>query len=568
MSVNHLQKIILAGLLATGCADAVESSGAMQECKDAASPYYCPAESLCCLGQCVINSDENCGACGKSCRENEICAQLPTHEWACVCAADHSQCSLTCCSSGCVEISTNSHHCGQCGNACPEGQICSRGICQCTGHLIQCGNACVDLSSDSENCGNCGNECPDADDLSLHLSYSSCVNASCSFGCLEGYSNLDGNKENGCEATAYVCGNSILDPNEECDQSTFGNQNCKTMLGTGYTGVLKCNEDCTIDTSSCTHTSAPITETPICGNGKIEEGEVCDQNNLNNHRCEDQPGYTGGTLKCSDDCHTFVWDDCVAEEKPVCGNGKLEGDEKCDKTAFLSNINTCAAYDSRYISGNLSCTTNCKIDTSNCSECVSGQVKCANQVLKKCTGKTWETTECKGATPICSAEAGKCIAQEPTQTTYSTDFEWLPDAKKSDIGYEASYEMPNSVGFALTATGRIYLLNATSDGTDDYKIDGKGIILRSNDRPASGIAVTELTNGIGTIEFDVYGWDQARVYIEHGNATSTETVEYQEAKPKTRTHVEFEIHSPTDTMFTIKSFKRVTVDNLSWTSAK
>ena len=435
------------------------------------------------------------------------------------------------------------------------------GACRCHGQLIQCGNDCVDLSSNPENCGKCGLECPDANNLSLHLSYSNCVNSECSFDCLDGYRDVDGIQSNGCETSIYQCGNGILDPDEECDNNAFGNQNCQTALGPGYHGILKCHTDCSLDTSSCISPSTPSENTAVCGNGIVETGEVCDTSNLNHHSCEEKEGYKG-SLKCSNDCQTLIWDDCVVALTPVCGNEKLEGDEKCDKTVFPSNIKTCAAYNAHYVAGNISCTSDCQIDTSECSECLLNQVECENQVLKKCTGKTWETTECKGNTPICSVESGKCIAEPPTQTTFSTDFEWLPDALPVDTNYTTTYPMPNTVGFKLNATGRINLINADTS----YAIDGKGIILKTNDKPQSGIEVTDLTNGIGTIEFDVYGWDSAKVYINHGNAQRTENTSDRSAPQIKRTHVTFTINSATDTKFTIKSGKRVTIDNLLWTS--
>lgn len=561
MTVNHIPIVILAGIFASGCADMPEQIDALKECTDSSSPYICHADSLCCRGQCVVISEENCGICGNACKANEICAQLPTREWACVCGSSHNQCSLTCCSDGCVEISTNSRHCGQCEHACPEGQICSLGKCQCTGQLTQCSSACVDLSSDPQNCGQCGLACPNADDLSLHLNYSSCINASCSFGCIDGYRDMDGIKDNGCETPIYVCGNGMLDPNEDCDQNAFGYQNCQTVMGTGYAGTLKCHENCTFDTSSCINTTDTPTETSECGNAKAEDGEVCDLTDLRQHTCEELlgEGYTG-TLKCSSDCRTFETENCTAPtSEPICGNGELEGSESCDKSVFLHDIKSCASYDSRYLSGNLTCTSDCQISTSDCSECVYGSIECEDQVLKKCTGKTWEITECKGNTPICSIESGKCIAQPSIQTVYNTDFEWLPDAVSSDSSYTKSYIMPDTVNFELTATGRIYLFNSSIS----YAIDGKGIILRTDDKPDSGIKASGLTKGIGTIEFDVYGWDAGKVYIEYGSSGCTSE---QNAPQKTRTHVSFVIDSATDTNFTIKSKKRVTVDNLSWTS--
>ncbi len=46
-----------------------------------------------------------------------------------------------------------------------------------------------------------------------------------------------------------VCGNDLVEADEECDNSDFNNQSCSSF---GFnTGDLSCNADCTVDTSDC-----------------------------------------------------------------------------------------------------------------------------------------------------------------------------------------------------------------------------------------------------------------------------------------------------------------------------
>jgi cysteine-rich repeat protein len=54
-------------------------------------------------------------------------------------------------------------------------------------------------------------------------------------------------------------------------------------------------------------------DSPVCGNGVVEEGELCDDGNTNNN----------------DSCHNDCMGGCPTKT-PVCGNGVLEQGEECD----------------------------------------------------------------------------------------------------------------------------------------------------------------------------------------------------------------------------------------------
>jgi len=82
-----------------------------------------------------------------------------------------------------------------------------------------------------------------------------------------------------------VCGDGKVEGAEECDD---GNE----VEGDG------CENGCV--------------NTPVCGNGKVESGEICDDNN------------TEDGDDCSADCQTVT-------TEAVCGDGVQEGDEQCDK---------------------------------------------------------------------------------------------------------------------------------------------------------------------------------------------------------------------------------------------
>lgn len=89
------------------------------------------------------------------------------------------------------------------------------------------------------------------------------------------------------DAEPTSCGNSVLDPGEECDTLNFGGQSC-TDYGF-FTGELLCSQDCTIDTSSCED------EPEICGDGIVQSQEACDPGD--NPDCyQDCSGYCGDGL--------------------------------------------------------------------------------------------------------------------------------------------------------------------------------------------------------------------------------------------------------------------------------
>jgi hypothetical protein len=76
---------------------------------------------------------------------------------------DLCQSPKTQCGQSCVDLQTDSANCGNCGNACKPGTICSRGSCQhipkCKSGQTSCGARCVNLNKDVLNCGACGQSC-------------------------------------------------------------------------------------------------------------------------------------------------------------------------------------------------------------------------------------------------------------------------------------------------------------------------------------------------------------------------------------------------------------------------
>lgn len=62
-----------------------------------------------------------------------------------------------------------------------------------------------------------------------------------------------------------ICGNEIVEVDEQCDGSAFGGRSCTTEGFGG--GTLQCNADCTLNTSSCTSIVPPSPPTTGGGGG-------------------------------------------------------------------------------------------------------------------------------------------------------------------------------------------------------------------------------------------------------------------------------------------------------------
>jgi len=106
------------------------------------------------------------------------------------------------------------------------------------------------------------------------------------------------------------CGNSVLDPGEECDD------------GNAFTGD-GCSLTCRVETDwICPNVGQPCTSMVKCGDGKISGKEACDD-----HNTKDGDG-------CSADCSKVEpgWT-CPAPGMrctPKCGDGVLVASESCD----------------------------------------------------------------------------------------------------------------------------------------------------------------------------------------------------------------------------------------------
>lgn len=187
---------------------------------------------------------------------------------------------------------------------------------------------------------------------------------------------------------AAVCGNGILEPNEECEGFELRGATCDS-LGLSV-GLMKCGADCKLDTTGCGGK---------CGDGQIQGSEQCDGANLNGKTCAALlGGEATGTLSCSSDCH-FIIDACK-DAPPL---GQLLS---CDATS-----NNCVAPSSCVTTSTGSfCLEACDLAASACG---------ANRYCEEIGGGKGACADVPAAGSQCSARSGCATAGQTCIPTYN-----------------------------------------------------------------------------------------------------------------------------------------------------
>lgn len=145
---------------------------------------------------------------------------------------------------------------------------------------------------------------------------------------------------------AGICGNSVLEAGEDCEE--LGTATCQS-LGLGG-GQLECRQ-CRWYTYFC----------GVCGDGVLNPlKEDCDLNEFGDNSCAGF-GFLSGDLACTSACKIDSTD-CNDEAPAVCGDNVLSRGEQCDGDQF--GTVDCARLN--YASGTLQCTSECKWNASAC----------------------------------------------------------------------------------------------------------------------------------------------------------------------------------------------------------
>lgn len=242
---------LLGGLLVSACsAEDSRTSSARQslrtECRAAQLGRACDPDGTDsnygdCDGLCTFDSDSfgtivclPIASLGISNLEHQLCGTGPA-------------CSQTCNTAGeCVNVPALDDT--ACAGANPNatcGGRCVAGACQAIALASQCA-----LGPDATGCGfrTCSPR-----NAAKCINYPYPTTTDCSSGTCDGCGACLASGGTSTCVNPNHCGNSRLDPGEQCDGNNLFGETCATVTGRGTsTGTLRCSTSCTFDTGACT----------------------------------------------------------------------------------------------------------------------------------------------------------------------------------------------------------------------------------------------------------------------------------------------------------------------------
>ncbi len=171
------------------------------------------------------------------------------------------------------------------------------------------------------------------------------------------------------DACQRVCGNGKLDAGEECDGSLFD-----TGLKSCGTDKVEVNANGWICTSACKIDSSDACSLESCGDGDLDDGEACDGDAYDeaSRKCPDgQEEKAQADWACSDTCHVVTANAC----QEICGNGKLDDGEECDDSLFDESKVICGETQEKTASSAWTCSDACTIVKDNACQDLCGNGK-------------------------------------------------------------------------------------------------------------------------------------------------------------------------------------------------
>ncbi|OGJ21337.1 hypothetical protein A3K73_01175 [Candidatus Pacearchaeota archaeon RBG_13_36_9] len=253
----------------------------------------------------ICRSSKNCGTCetGEQCVSG-ICQIIPDCNNNSDCNSFDNICSYGICNStGKCQISYNSttNLCRASDGGCDVAEYCDGGNATCTGDIFK----------------------PDGTTCSLGF----CKQGKCA-ACLTD-SNCSADGCNGTEYRDYFCNSTNgCQYNITTKIENLTNNNCNDGIDNNCNGI---NDS----------TEANCTSGHVCGNSVIESGEVCDQAQLGGKSCSDFFAYGSGTLKCCSplNCTKFDLSSCYNKTYTSCndGDGGQDALQRATVTIFYSS---------------------------------------------------------------------------------------------------------------------------------------------------------------------------------------------------------------------------------------
>ncbi|MFO0557899.1 MAG: hypothetical protein U0269_07755 [Polyangiales bacterium] len=309
---------------------------------------------------CEININANelhCGAC------NRPCAARPNTNVACTAGT----CSYTCLTgfadcdanpaNGCESSLGTASNCGACGRTCSGATpVCSSGTCTsgCAMGQTRCGSSCVDTTSSLAHCGACNNAC-----ATYANSSTQCTASACRMTCDPGFGNCDGAMANGCEtdtrSTVAHCGGcnmpcaarantTVSCASAACSYTCLpGFGDCDGNPTNGCEASLSTAAHCGTCANTCSG-STPVCQMGVCVSGCAAGETLCSGVCVNTNT---NPSHCGG---CMRGCAT------APDANPTCTTG-------------MCGITCNSGYGNCNGSSADGCEVNTTNDPNNCSAC-------------------------------------------------------------------------------------------------------------------------------------------------------------------------------------------------------
>jgi hypothetical protein len=383
-----------------------------------------------------LTTTSNCGSCGLACANANGTTNCAGGVCTPTCSSGFASCDGNP-NNGCeANTQTSTSHCGLCGKACSNANgttACVAGVCVpgCASGFGNCdGNAqngCeTNLATSASNCGVCGVQCSNANGTT------SCVAGACKPVCASGFSDCDGNLNNGCETSTQTstsncgsCGNACGSMNGTATCSlgacgltcNSGYGNCDANLTNGCETLLNTTTNCGSCSKACTNAHGPTSCTagactPSCNSGYAS----CDTDPSNG--CEtDLLSSTTNCSACGTVCaNAHGTTSCVSGAcSPICSTGWGNCDASpangCE-TNLNTTVTNCGACGT--ICTNPNGTTSCSSGV--CAPaCAAGSANCDGNLTNGCeTNTQTNTNHCGSCGHVCSCPSGTATCNSGT----------------------------------------------------------------------------------------------------------------------------------------------------------